>query len=126
MKRIIGIALVMGLLCACSQQNSDVRTFSYAQDCIDYHEYIENAVRPDPEGQKFVLLMTPAKAVEIAKKYCTFGNAEASVDYDSETDMYRVTFIQAIPMDGYVVYSTGGVTVYLDGDGIVLMVTYGE
>ena len=126
MKRMIGIVLAILLLSACSQQNYEVRTFSYAQDYIDYHEYIEYAMRPDPEGQRRVLFMNAAKAVEIAKKYCAFGNAEASVGYDSEADMYRVTFIQAFPMDGYVVYATGGVTVYLDGDGIVLMVTYGE
>ena len=126
MKRIIGIVLVMLFLCACSQQEYEIGTFSFAQDSIDYHEYMENAMRPDPEGQKRVLFMNPAKAVEIAKKYCTFKNAEIFVDYDSEADMYSVGFIETFPMDGYVVYATGGVNVYLDGDGIVLMVTYGE
>lgn len=126
MKRIIGVVLAVLLLCACSQQDYTVRTFSYAQDCIDYREYIENAKHPDPEEQKRVLFMNPEKAVKIAKKYCAFGNAEASVSYDNQADMYRVTFIQAFPMDGYVVYSTGGITVYLDGKGIVLTVTYGE
>jgi len=126
MKRIVAIVLAMFLLCACAQQNYEIGTFSYAKDCIDYHEYIENAMRPDPEGQRRVLFMNASKAIENAKKYCRLRNAEASVSYNCEADMYRVTFLRAFPMDGYVVYATGGVTVYLDGDGIVLMVTYGE
>ena len=124
MRRLISIILLLSLLlCGCERQVYELGTFSFDQDNIENSGSVRMI---DTESQKLVLFMNPAKAVEIAKKYCTFGNAESSVDYDSEAGIYRVVFIKAVPMDGYVVYATGGVSVYLNDDGIVLMVVYGE
>ena len=122
-KWIAVILLFLLLLCACSQQEAEVGTFTFDPERIEGTGSIRMI---EEEGQKRTLVMNPGKAVEIAKRYCTFGNAESSVDYDSVAGIYRVVFIQAVPMDDYVAYATGGVSVYINNNGIVLMVVYGE
>ena len=88
MKKLISIILLLVIiLCACGQKEDELRSFTFTMESIEG----TGAIRMiNAEGQKKVLFMSSTKAVEIAKKYCTFGNAESFVSYDCEAGIYRV------------------------------------
>ena len=125
-RRICIIILVSLLLCGCSKQQYHVGIFSYTRHCAEYGSAEFGVSIPDPESQEKTRIRNAADAVEVAKKYCKIHSPEISVDYDVLTGVYCVGFIQAIEVDGVTVYATGGQTVYVNKDGIVLLNILGE
>lgn len=120
------IVLLCLLLCSCGGQQYNVGIFSYTKHCAEYGSAEFGVSIPDPAGQQKTRIRNAADAVEVAKKYCKIHSPEISVDYDIFTDVYCVGFIQAIEIDGVTVYVTGGQTVYVNKDGIVLLDILGE
>lgn len=125
-RRICIIILVSLLLCGCSKQQYHVGIFSYTKHCAEYGSAEFGVSIPDPESQEKTPVRNAADAVEVAEKYCIIKSPEISVDYDVLTGVYCVAFIQAIEVDGVTVYATGGQTVYVNKDGIVLLNILGE
>ena len=125
-RRICIIILVSLLLCGCSKQQYHVGIFSYTRHCAEYGSAEFGVSIPDPESQEKTRIRNAADAVEVAKKYCKIKSPEISVDYDIFTGVYCVGFIQAVEVDGVTVYATGGQTVYVNKDGIVLLNILGE
>ena len=125
-RRICILILVSLLLCGGSKQQYHVGTFSYTKHCAEYGSAEFGVSIPDPESQEKTPVRNAADAVEVAKKYCIIKSAEISVDYDIFTGVYCVGFIQAVEVDGVTVYATGGQTVYVNKDGIVLLNILGE
>lgn len=125
-RRICILILVSLLLGGCSKQQYHVGTFSYTKHCAEYGSAEFGVSIPDPESQEKTPVRNAADAVEVAKKYCKIHSPEISVDYDIFTDVYCVGFIQAIEVDDVTVYATGGQTVYVNKDGIVLLNILGE
>jgi len=127
MKKVICLVCLFSfLLCGCSKRKYPVGTFSYTKHCAEYGSAEFGVSIPDPESQEKTRIRNAADAVEVAKKYCRIPNPEISVDYDIFTGVYCVGFVQAVQMDGYTVYGTGGQTVYVNKDGIVLLDILGE
>ena len=120
------IVLLCLLLCGCGGQQYNVGIFSYTKHCAEYGSAEFGVSIPDPAGQQKTRIRNAADAVEVAKEYCKIHSPEISVDYDIFTDVYCVGFIQAIEVDGVTVYGTGGQTVYVNKDGIVLLNILGE
>ena len=125
-RRFCILILVSLLLCGCSKQQYHVGIFSYTRHCAEYGSAEFGVSIPDPESQEKTPVRNAADAVEVAKKYCKIHSPEISVDYDVLTGVYCVGFIQAIEVDGVTVYATGGQTVYVNKDGIVLLNILGE
>ena len=127
MKRVIFILLMLCLfLWGCSEQQYEVGSFSYTKHCTEYGSAEFGVSIPDPESQEKTPVRNAADAVKVAKQYCKIHSPEISVDYDVLTGVYCVGFIQAIEVDGVTVYATGGQTVYVNKDGIVLLNILGE
>lgn len=127
MKKVICLVCLFSfLLCGCSKRQYPVGIFSYTKHCAEYGSAEFGVSIPDPESQMKTRIRNAADAVEVAKKYCRIPNPEISVDYDIFTGVYCVGFVQAVQMDGYTVYGTGGQTVYVNKDGIVLLDILGE
>ena len=114
------------LLCGCTKQRYKVGIFSYTKHCTEYGCAEFGVSIPEPESQEKVPVRNAADAVKVAEKYCKIKSPEISVDYDVFTGVYCVGFIQAIQVDGVTVYGTGGQTVYVNKDGIVLLNILGE
>ena len=114
------------LLCGCTKQRYKVGIFSYTKHCAEYGCAEFGVSFPDPEGQEKVPIRSAADAVKVAEKYCVIQSPEISVDYDIFTGVYCVGYIHAIQVDGVTVYGTGGQTVYVNKDGIVLLNILGE
>ena len=125
-RRFCILILVSLLLCGCSKQQYHVGIFSYTRHCAEYGSAEFGVSIPDPESQEKTRIRNAADAVEVAKKYCKIKSPEISVDYDIFTGVYCVGFIQAVEVDGVTVYATGGQTVYVNKDGIVLLNILGE
>ena len=125
-RRFCILILVSLLLCGCSKQQYHVGIFSYTRHCAEYGSAEFGVSIPDPESQEKTPVRNAADAVEVAKKYCKIKSPEISVDYDIFTGVYCVGFIQAVEVDGVTVYATGGQTVYVNKDGIVLLNILGE
>lgn len=127
MKKGVVFSLVICLLlCGCSKQRYPVGVFSYTKHCAEYGSAEFGVSIPDPESQEKTCIRNADDAVEVAKKYCKIPTPEISVDYDMFTGVYCVGFIHAMEVDGVTVYATGGQTVYVNTDGIVLMDIMGE
>ena len=124
--RICLVILVSLLLCGCSKQQYPVGIFSYTRHCAEYGSAEFGVSIPDHESQEKVPIRNAADAVKVAEKYCKIKSPEISVDYDVFTGVYCVGFIHAIEIDGVTVYGTGGQTVYVNKDGIVLLNILGE
>ena len=114
------------LLCGCIKQQYSVGSFSYTNHCVEYGSAEFGVSIPAPEGQEQVRIRSAADAVKVADKYCVIPRPEISVDYDVFTGVYCVGYIHAIQVDGVTVYGTGGQTVYVNKDGIVLLNILGE
>ncbi|MBQ5866102.1 MAG: hypothetical protein IIW56_05400 [Oscillospiraceae bacterium] len=125
-RRFCILILVSLLLCGCSKQQYHVGIFSYTKHCAEYGSAEFGVSIPDPGSQEKTPVRNAAGAVEVAKKYCIIKSPEISVDYDIFTGVYCVGFIQAVEVDGVTVYATGGQTVYVNKDGIVLLNILGE
>ena len=125
-RRFCILILVSLLLCGCSKQQYHVGIFSYTRHCAEYGSAEFGVSIPNPESQEKTPVRNAADAVEVAKKYCKIKSPEISVDYDIFTGVYCVGFIQAVEVDGVTVYATGGQTVYVNKDGIVLLNILGE
>ena len=127
MKKLIClVCLFFLILCGCSKQQYEVGSLSYTKHCVEYGSAEFGVSIPDPESQEKTRIRSAADAVEVAKRYCKIPTPEISVDYDAFTGVYCVGFIQALEVDGVMVYATGGQTVYVNEDGIVLMDILGE
>ena len=127
MKRVIFILLMLCLfLWGCSEQQYEVGSFSYKKHCAEYGSAEFGVSIPDPESQEKTPVRNASDAVKVAEKYCKIHSPEISVDYDVFTGVYCVGFIQAVEVDGVTVYATGGQTVCVNKDGIVLLNILGE
>ena len=127
MKRSICIAVLLSfLLCGCDGQQYEAGTFSYTEHCAEYANAELGVSILEPQGQKKVRVRNADDAVAVAMKYCVIRSPEISVAFDEYTGVYCVGFIYARQVVGRTVYGTGGQTVYLNEDGIVLLDIVGE
>ena len=123
MKKVICLCVVLLLiLCGCGQEKEtetyDVQEFSYAADCAKY-ENDPGANQSYSVSTEKTKLKTAAQAVELAKKACAVKYDTIAVAYDKDSKIYRVSFSkEAMP--------TGSQTVYINKDGMIQMILFGE
>lgn len=130
MRRVVCLLILLLLMfsgCAQEQEDSQISvgSFSYAEERA---YYMRNYVRyPDMSGVQLsdfvnvemTELQSPADAVELAKKECTIQYDTIDVDYDQELNVYSILFYT----DGWL---GGCQTVYIDENGVTLLIVYGE
>ena len=123
MKRAISVLLLFLLfLCGCSQSNLEkqinIEDFSYQSDCANYKD------NPGVKENDFVNIEQSKvndaeKAVDLAKKECTVEYDTIGVAFDSKKMIYRVSFYKESQLGG-------DQNVYIDQNGITLLIVYGE
>lgn len=128
MRRIIGFfAVLLLFLCGCSQNGElkefNVGTFSYLDDCAKY-EGDPGVSTTNFVNTEKVNIQSAEQAVEYAKKECKVEYDTIDVDFDADTNIYRVSFCIG-PKDG-IVCAGGNQDVYINHEGITQLIVSGE
>ncbi len=122
-KRIVAalliILLLMGLAAILqSGPSRDVPGFSYAEDCAAFKDE-PGILREGGWNAASSPIRSEEEALRRAREECTVSYDAVQMAYDPSKEMWRVTF--------YTVGMLGGSqTVYLDAEGVIHMIVYGE
>ncbi len=89
--------------------------FSLSEDMVDVEQEKNLCIQYCADGKR----IDSEEAVAIAKEKCTISYNQINVYYDSEADVWKVVFSTENTVGGCQ-------TVYLNGDGTVRSIGYGE
>jgi len=129
MKKVLClIVTAIILLCSCSNDTQDIQSdvninfnvggFSYESD-LSYYEEGPGVKKSGFVNTEKSEISNTDKAVELAQKECTVKYDSIGVDYDSQQKIYRISFYKKD-------WVGGDQSVYIDQNGITLLIVYGE
>lgn len=121
---LLGLALALTLLPAgCGQDaaapSAEIPSFSYAEVQDTYEENTPGVLRDGFQNTSPLAICSAEEAAQRATAECTISYDSVTCSYDSEADMWNVSF-----------FTSGGVggcqDVYLNSSGITCLIVYGE
>ncbi|MCI5927804.1 MAG: hypothetical protein MRZ73_04590 [Pseudoflavonifractor capillosus] len=121
---LLGLALALTLLPAgCGQDaaapSAEIPSFSYAEVQDTYEENTPGVLRDGFQNTSPLAIGSAEEAAQRATAECTISYDSVTCSYDSEADIWNVSF-----------FTSGGVggcqDVYLNSSGITYLIVYGE
>lgn len=121
---LLGLALALTLLPAgCGQDaaapSAEIPSFSYAEVQDTYEENTPGVLRDGFQNTSPLAIGSAEEAAQRATAECTISYDSVTCSYDSEADIWNVSF-----------FTSGGVggcqDVYLNSSGITCLIVYGE
>ena len=121
---LLGLALALTLLPAgCGQDaaapSAEIPSFSYAEVQDTYEENTPGVLRDGFQNTSTLAIGSAEEAAQRATAECTISYDSVTCSYDSEADIWNVSF-----------FTSGGVggcqDVYLNSSGITYLIVYGE
>lgn len=121
---LLGLALALTLLPAgCGQDaaapSAEIPSFSYAEVQDTYGENAPGVLRDGFQNTSPLAVSSAEEAVQRAAAECTISYDSVTCRYDSEADMWDVSFFTAGVLGGCQ-------DVYLNGSGVTCLIVYGE
>lgn len=101
------------------EENQGIGAFSYTEERAGYGESSPGVRYEGFRNVSQARMDSIQGVIERACRECTVEYDTVRVDYDGETDMWKVTCMsQSV--------AGGCQSIYLDGDGVTRMIVYGE
>ena len=121
---LLGLALALTLLPAgCGQDaappSAEIPSFSYAEVQDTYAENAPGVLRDGFQNTSPLPIGSAEEAVQRAAAECTISYDSVTCRYDSEADMWDVSFFTSGVLGGCQ-------DVYLSGSGVTCLIVYGE
>ena len=124
MKKVICLLVAsVLLLCGCVQttqtehpKHSDLEKFSYLQESAEYHDGRPGVRSSGFVNTESVEINNTDQVTELAKKECSGVYNTVTVAFDPDQKIYRVLFSLGDT------YAGGGVSVYINENGITQLV----
>lgn len=102
-----------------NMEDSEIKSFSYESDIERYADDEAGIVHDGFKNTSEVQINNAEDAVNRAKNECTIEYDETIISYDDTTDVWSITF-------GKTNVAGGCQTIYMDGNGVTLLIVYGE
>ena len=121
---LLGLALALPLLLAgCGQDaaapSAEIPSFSYAEVQDTYEENTPGVLRDGFQNTSPLAIGSAEEAAQRATAECTISYDSVTRSYDSEADMWNVSFFTSGVVGGCQ-------DVYLNSSGVTCLIVYGE
>ena len=121
---LLGLALALILLPAgCGQDaagpSAEIPSFSYAEVQDTYEENAPGVLRDGFQNTSPLAVSSAEEVVQRATAECTISYDSVTCRYDSEADMWNVSFFTSGVVGGCQ-------DVYLNSSGVTCLIVYGE
>jgi len=121
---LLGLALALPLLPAgCGQDaaapSAEIPSFSYAEVQDTYEENTPGVLRDGFQNTSPLAIGSAEGAAQRATAECTISYDSVTCSYDSEADMWNVSFFTSGVVGGCQ-------DVYLNSSGVTCLIVYGE
>lgn len=121
---LLGLALALPLLPAgCGQDaaapSAEIPSFSYAEVQDTYEESTPGVLRDGFQNTSPLTIGSAEEAAQRATAECTISYDSVTCSYDSEADMWNVSFFTSGVVGGCQ-------DVYLNSSGVTCLIVYGE
>lgn len=127
MKRMAAMLAAVCLLCLVGYSGQEnINPDAASVPAFSYEETLQSWKKSDPgvktngfQNTSELMVSTSQQAIERAENECTIEYSATAVAYDSEVDIWRVTFFTEDSVGN-------SQEVYLDGTGMTTLIIYGE
>ncbi len=116
---LLGVMTVLSTIISLCDSNKEIESFSYESVIEKYEDDEGGIVRDGFKNTSKIQINNWEDAVNRAKNECTVKYNETIIFYDDKTDVWSITF-------GKTNVAGGCQTIYMDENGVTLLIVYGE